>query len=191
MPLDFAIAPTRAEDTVAVIAIASRLKLYSEERMTALADWLDDSLTRGEASMYRFLTCREAGQIIGYSCFGPRWLTDSVFDVVDLGISPDQQRQGAGAALLRHTEQAICRLAGNLALVELSGAAQFQPAHRFLEKHGYRLAADIADFYAEGESQRTYIKKLQPAAYGVEVDGEAARRMRRLQKQALGYPGEE
>ncbi len=148
-----------ADEAAPIIAIMTETGLFSHERLSAMADWLDDYLTNGKASMYRFLSCRAEGRkTIGYSCYGPHWLTDSVFDVYGLAVAPGQQRQGMGAALLRETEGHICTLSGDLALIELSGSPRFQPAHHFLERRGYRLEATIADFYAEGESQLIYTK---------------------------------
>jgi len=189
--LNLVIAPTRAADAEQIINLTRAAGVLAPARVAALRDWVNDYLAQGAASMYRFLSCQQDGEVIGYSCYGPRWLTESAFDLYAIGVAPACQRQGVGTALLRQTEQEICVLAGNLVLVEASGLPGWLPVCRFFEARGYQMEAAIADFYADGDDQILYSKRLNPPDYGVEADFLAAQHMKRLQKQALGYAVED
>ncbi len=189
--LNLVIAPTRAADAEQIVSLTRAAGVLAPERVAALRDWVNDYLAQGAASMYRFLSCHQNGQVIGYSCYGPRWLTESAFDLYAVGVAPACQRRGVATALLRQTERDICVLAGNLVLVEVSGLPGWQPVRCFFEARGYHIEATIADFYADGDDQILYSKRLNPPDYGVEADLLAARHMKRLQKQALGYAVED
>jgi hypothetical protein len=45
-------------------------------------------------------------------------------------------------------------------LVDLSAHAAHAPARQFLTRQGFRLVADIPDFYREGEGKLTYARYL-------------------------------
>jgi hypothetical protein len=52
------------------------------------------------------------------------------------------------------------RLAGRarLVVVETAGRADYAPTRAFYQRHGYRIAATIPDFYAPGDDQVTFVK---------------------------------
>jgi ribosomal protein S18 acetylase RimI-like enzyme len=77
-----------------------------------------------------------------------------------IAVRPDRQRQGRGAALLRHVEQALAARDGRLLLVETSGLASFERTRAFYRKCGYDEEARIRDFYKAGEDKVVFRKAL-------------------------------
>ena len=70
---------------------------------------------------------------------------------------------GLGGKLLEFVEQDIREQQGRLLLIETSSTQHYQPTRKFYLKKGYALAADIADFYADGDGLVVFSKRISPA----------------------------
>ena len=152
---------TRADEAAPIVQLARDAQVFDGEEIAAVEELVGDYVAKGDASYYRFLSCRKDGRVLGFTCYCRRSLTRSTFDLCWICSAPDAQHQGVGGALLRQTEQAIRLQGGRLLLVETSSRPEYEPARRFYESHGYRREAVIADFYAEGDSLVLYSKRLE------------------------------
>ncbi|HSQ57900.1 MAG TPA: N-acetyltransferase, partial [Gemmata sp.] len=65
-----------------------------------------------------------------------------------------------GSKLLAFAEEEIRDRGGRLLLVETATLPKYEPTRRFYLKHGYTLAATIADFYADGDGMAVFAKRL-------------------------------
>ncbi len=151
---------THADEAGPIVNLARKAGVFNEEEIATVEELVGDYVAKGDASYYRFLSCRQNGRVLGFTCYSPRWLTQGTFDLCWICSAPDEQRQGVGGALVRQTEQAIRARGGRLVLVETSSRPEYEPARRFYESHGYRREAVITDFYAEGDSLVLYSKRL-------------------------------
>jgi D-alanine-D-alanine ligase len=152
---------SRAEEAEQIVNVARGARVFNEEEIATVEELIGDYVSRGNASDYHFLSCRQDGRVVGFACYGPRSLTRGTFDLYWIASVPDVQRQGVGGALLRQVEQEIRAQDGRLVIVETSDLPAYESARRFYESHGYRREAVIADFYAEGDSLVLYSKKLK------------------------------
>ena len=155
------IGATRADEATSIIQLAREAQVFDNEEIAAVEELVGDYVAKGDASPYRFLSCRQEGRVLGFTCYCARSLTRSTFDLCWICSAPDAQHQGVGGALLRQTEQAIRLQGGRLLLVETSSRPEYEPARRFYESHGYCREAVVADFYAEGDSLVLYSKRLE------------------------------
>ncbi len=151
---------TRADEAGQIVNLARQAGVFDQEEIAAVEELVDDYVTKGDASYYRFLSCCQNGSVSGFTCYSPRSLTQGTFDLCWICAAPGAQRQGVGSALIRQTEQAIRAHGGRLVLVETSSRPEYEPARRFYESNGYRREAVIKDFYAEGDSLMVYSKRL-------------------------------
>jgi ribosomal protein S18 acetylase RimI-like enzyme len=156
------IGKTRADEVEQIVSVTREAQVFDAEEIATVQELVDDYAARGDASIYRFLSCRLNGRVVGYTCYGKRSLTDSTFDLYWICSAPSAQRKGAGYALLQQTEQEIRAMGGWLLIVETSSRPEYEPARRFYDSHGYRREAVIEDFYAEGDSLVLYSKRLNP-----------------------------
>ena len=62
--------------------------------------------------------------------------------------------------LVRHVEDDIVRSGGRLFLIETSSLPSYEPTRRFYLKHNYEQAAIVRDFYADGDDQVIFRKRL-------------------------------
>jgi GNAT superfamily N-acetyltransferase len=99
------------------------------------------------------------GRLLGWICWGPTPCTLATFDLYWMAVDPAAQGAGVGSALIAEMEQ---RLEGSarLIVVETAGRADYAPTRAFYQARGYHAAAVIPDFYAPGDDQVVYVKKL-------------------------------
>ena len=156
------IGKTRADEVEQIVSVTREAQVFDAEEIATVQELVDDYVSKGDASSYRFLSCRLNGRVAGYTCYGKRSLTDSTFDLYWICSAPSAQRNGVGHALLQQTEREIRAMGGRLLIVETSSSPEYEPARRFYDSHGYRREAVIEDFYAEGDGLVLYSKRLNP-----------------------------
>ena len=76
-----------------------------------------------------------------------------------MAVDPVLQGLGIGSALLSEMER---RIAGSarLIVVETSGRPDYLPTRSFYEARGYEVGGIIPEFYAPGDDQVVYVKRL-------------------------------
>jgi ribosomal protein S18 acetylase RimI-like enzyme len=99
------------------------------------------------------------GRLAGWICWGPTPCTVGTVDLYWMAVDPALQGLGIGSALLIEMEQRIADWA-RLVVVETSGRADYQPTRAFYQARGYRIGAIIPEFYAPGDDQVVYVKRL-------------------------------
>ena len=150
----------RPSDVVAVMELVAETGFFSAAEVAVAGELLEDRLTRGPASDYRFVLADRAGRLAGYCCFGPIPLTQSSFDLYWIVVRPGTQRSGLGRRLLAMAETAARDLGATAMYVDTSSRAQYTPTRAFYERSGYRTAADFPDFYAPGDGKIVFVKRL-------------------------------
>jgi GNAT superfamily N-acetyltransferase len=168
LTLDDALAPVRFRDTPtdgdrrAVRDLAASTGFFSEEETAVAVELVEARLSQGLASGYRFIFAERDGVLDGYACFGPIPLTRSSYDLYWIAVRPVMQRAGLGRRLMELAEAAARDLGGTALYVETSTRAQYQPTHAFYRRLGYRLAAELPDFYGPADGQAIFTKRLLP-----------------------------
>jgi ribosomal protein S18 acetylase RimI-like enzyme len=153
--------PTDA-DRRAVRELTASTGFFSDEEIAVAVELVEARLAQGIASGYRFVFAERAGALDGYVCFGPIALTRSSYDLYWIAVRPAAQRTGLGRRLMDVAEAATRELGGTAMYVETSTRAQYSPTRAFYRRLGYRLAAELPDFYGPGDGQAIFSKPLQP-----------------------------
>lgn len=96
----------------------------------------------------------------GYACWGATPCTLGTFDLYWIAADPACHGKGAGHALLLRAEEDMRRRGGRLCIIETSSLPQYEPARRFYLRHGYKVAAEIQDFYAPGDHRLIFTRAL-------------------------------
>ena len=151
-----------ASDPDAVRALVLSTGFFSPEEVAVAVELVQERLGKGEASGYRFLFAERGGLMLGYTCFGLIPLTRSSHDLYWIVVHPHSQGAGLGRQLLAMTERAIATAGGTVVYAETSSRPQYEPTRAFYLKCGYRIAAEIADFYAPGDGKVVFEKRLTP-----------------------------
>jgi len=75
-------------------------------------------------------------------------------------VNPKCQGQGIGRKLLNFAEEKIRSKKGRMVIIETSSLPKYKPTRDFYLKNGYKLEAEIKDFYKVGDNIQVYIKHL-------------------------------
>jgi ribosomal protein S18 acetylase RimI-like enzyme len=148
-------------DGLQIQEITARAGVFNQDEVDCVAEIWQEYLTLGtEVCGYNFLVERDGEHILGFACYGPRDLTNGVFDLYWIAVDPNARRSGIGRALLIASEAAVRAVGGRMLIAETSGTAHYGSTRKFYEGMGYIQEATIKDFYIEGDDLAIFIKRF-------------------------------
>ncbi|MDX1378377.1 MAG: GNAT family N-acetyltransferase, partial [Anaerolineales bacterium] len=113
-----------------------------------------------EPDGYHFLVYRDGEKILGFTCFGIRYLTEGVYDLLFIAVDPETRRKGVGRELMINTEEAVREMGGRILIAETSGTPEYKSTRAFYVRMGYVNEASIKDFYKPGDDLVIYTKRV-------------------------------
>jgi len=135
---------------------------FNPEELQVAMELVDDRLTLGEDSHYRFLVAEHDGDVVGYACWGPIPGTVESADLYWIAVDPQRQGLGVGRTLLTTAERWMAESGRVRVYLETAGRALYTPTRAFYLACGYHVAAELTDFYAPGDARVTFLKVLDP-----------------------------
>lgn len=102
----------------------------------------------------------ETGRPLGFIQFSPAAITEGTWYVYWIAVAKAAHGRGIGAMLLDHAEATIRRDGGRLILIETSSKPLYEATRRFYLGRSYALQARIPDYYADGDDQCVFWKRL-------------------------------
>jgi ribosomal protein S18 acetylase RimI-like enzyme len=123
-------------------------------------DLFDEHLLKGETSNYKFMLHEKDGELLAYGCYGLIKLSNRRYHLHWLAVDRNHQKHGLGVQLEAAIASKIRAINGVKIYAEISNRDYHAPVRVFYEKCGYRLAAAIADYYADGDDKVLYVKDL-------------------------------
>ena len=155
------IAKALKADGAQVQEITAKAGVFNQEEVDCVREIWDDYVNLGaEECGYNFIVERNGDQVLGFACYGPRDLTDGVFDLYWIAVHPDARRDGVGKRLLTASEEAVRALGGRMLIAETSGTPLCEPTRKFYLGMGYSAEAVIKDFYSDGDDLAIFVKKV-------------------------------
>lgn len=152
-----------ASDESSVRRIVESTGFFHSYEVDIAVELVQERLRRGDASGYHFAFVEQQGAPVAYSCYGPIACTADSYDVFWIAVLKSHQRHGLGRWLMLLTERLISAAGGRRIYVETSGRPDYLPTRSFYERCQYLKAAELPDFYAEGDSKVIYVKVLERA----------------------------
>jgi ribosomal protein S18 acetylase RimI-like enzyme len=147
-------------DSDKVYSIVRSSGFFSPQEINVAVELVKERETKGPSSGYFFLFAEMAGDVAGYTCFGPIPCTEESYDIYWIAVSEPLRRLGLGRELLRRTEEKITEMGGRRIYVETSSRAQYQPTHAFYRRSGYGEAAILEHFYSPDDHKIIFLKVL-------------------------------
>lgn len=142
-------------------AITARAGVFNQEEVECVREiWEEYCAVGAEGCGYTFIVAREGSQVLGFACYGPRDLTEGVFDLYWIAVDPDTRRGGVGRGLLTASEEAVQRVGGRMLVAETSGTPLYAATRAFYVGMGYTAEAVIKDFYSQGDDLVIYVKRF-------------------------------
>lgn len=147
-------------DRAALAAMLVETGFFNAEEVAMALELVDDRLGHGEGSHYRFLLAEVEGKVTGYACWGPIPGTYESADLYWIVVHPKWQGRGVGRRLLAAAEAWMLEERRRRCWVETATRPQYAPTRSFYLACGYRLAAELADYYAPGDGKAIFAKVL-------------------------------
>ena len=91
-------------------------------------------------------------------------MADRVWNLLFIAVRPDLKGKGRGGALLQHVEAMLEEQGQRMLVIDTSGLPEFEPTRRFYLKHDYDLAAEIPDYWTDGDAKIVFVKRLNTPA---------------------------
>lgn len=152
------------EERDLILAAASGSGVFTAEEVRTVAEMFDDYVASGAArSGYHFCSCRQAGRLLGFACWGPTPLTDGTWDLYWICTAREAQKNGVGRSLFEAVETSIRAAGGRLIVIYTSSTPAYAAARRFYEKMGCSHSATITDYYRQGDDLLIYSKHVAGA----------------------------
>jgi len=150
----------RPQDRDAVREIITSSGFFSPGEVEIAVELVETRLAQGLQSGYYFWFAESAGEVLGYTCFGPIPGTAVSYDLYWIAVRHAHRGMRLGNSLLTRSEHTIAQLGGCRIYVETSSRALYAPTHGFYRAHAYRQEALLEDYYAPGDGKMIYVKVL-------------------------------
>ncbi len=152
----------RPSDREAVQRLLEATGFFNPEELSMAMELVDDRLTLGDDSHYRFLIAEHGSDVVGYASWGPIPGTSQSADLYWIAVDPAAQGLGVGRALLEAAERWMAEEARVRVYVETAGRPQYTPTRAFYTACNYHVAAEFEDFYSPGDAKVVFLKVLTP-----------------------------
>ncbi len=156
------IRPAKESDIAAILALTQGTGFFKTLEVETLEGVLHDYFDHGHHFQHRAFVWEEDGGVLGYVYHAPEEMTDRTWYVWWIAVAPEQQGRGIGGKLLAFAEEDVRVQDGRLLVVETSTTEHYEPTRRFYLRNDYTAAAEIPDFYADGDGMAVFTKRLAP-----------------------------
>lgn len=154
------ISPTKPEETPILVKLAEETGVFKPYEIQALQEVLDDYHAHEHLLGHRCASILEKGKPIAFVYFAPADMTDRSWYLYWIAVSKQIQAKGLGGKLLKYAEDEVKKANGRILFIETSSLPHYGLTRQFYLKHGYDLAAQIKDYYADGDDMVVFSKKM-------------------------------
>ena len=156
-----AIRPILPGDREAVRALIEGTGAFKPHEVEVAMELVDAALSRPDRKDYHpFVLVEEDGTVVSYACFGKNEMTAATFDMYWLATRADRMGKGYGRRIVSFVEEEVRRQGGRLLVIETSSKESYGDTRAFYEKIGCTLAAQLPDYYDQGDDKLIYLKPL-------------------------------
>lgn len=135
---------------------------FYEYEIEAAEDFLKYQLEDGDESGIHYYMAEDTntGKMVGFICFGFDSCTKYTYLLYWMAVHNDYRSKGIGKILLYKFEDYVREHGGKKICGETSGRDLYKPTRDFYVRNGYKLAAEIPDYYSKGDSRVTIVKDI-------------------------------
>lgn len=119
-----------------------------------------ETALRNPNSGYFFLFADGAGDLEGFTIYGPIDGTDNRYDLYWIAVSPKAQGKGLGNRLLAESVADARQRGATHMFIDTSTRNDYAAARRLYESQGFLPMGVLVDFYADGDSKALFGRKL-------------------------------
>jgi ribosomal protein S18 acetylase RimI-like enzyme len=145
--------------------ITRSVGLFREDEIPVALEVFDEATRGGPGKTYSVLGAESDNRLAGWICWGPTPCTVGTYDLYWMAVDPGLQGTGLGTALLSEMERRLEGVA-RLIIIETAGRREYAGTRAFYQARGYSAVSIIPDFYAPGDDQVVFVKRMSPALTG-------------------------
>jgi ribosomal protein S18 acetylase RimI-like enzyme len=140
--------------------ITRAVRRFREEEIPVALEVFDAAVSSDSNGSYLVLGAELDARLVAWICWGPTPCTLGTYDLYWMAVDPAVQGSGIGTALLTEMERRLSGLA-RLIVVETAGRPDYAATRGFYQARGYVAVSTIPDFYAPGDDQVVFVKKVR------------------------------
>lgn len=134
---------------------------FYEEEINIALELAGKNLKNGpEKSGYSFEIAELEGRMIAFACYGKIPGTKDSFDLYWIAVHEDHRGKGIGRLLLRRVEDIVSDMSGKHIWLGVSSRPLYNATRKFYRSLGYRVTAELYDFYAQNDNKIIFVKRL-------------------------------
>lgn len=150
------------KDREAVRNLVDGTGAFKPHEVDVAMELVDVALTRpGQDDYHPFVLEEEDGTVAAYACFGKNPMTKATYDLYWLATRTDRMGKGYGRRIVAFVEEEVKRRGGRLLVIETSSKESYGTTREFYLKIGCTLAAQLPDYYDEGDDKLIYLKNVR------------------------------
>jgi len=154
--------PIEAGDREAIRALVAGTGAFKPHEVDVAMELVEIALTqKGQDDYHPYVLAEGDGTVVAYACFGKNPMTKATFDLYWIATRADRMGKGYGRAILSFVEEEVRRRGGRLLVIETSSQESYGTQRLFYEKTGCTLAAQLPDYYDEGDDKLIYLKRIR------------------------------
>ncbi|MEM9768386.1 MAG: GNAT family N-acetyltransferase [Cyanobacteria bacterium P01_D01_bin.71] len=148
---------TTSEHREPLLAIIEASGQFDADGLAHVQSTLDAYFAnQGEAI---WLTALEESPV-GVAYCAPEPVTSGTWNLLMLWIKDGFEGRGFGKALVSEVENQLKQHQARLLIVETSQLPEFETARAFYERSGFKLEAEVKNFFDAGDNKLIYTKPL-------------------------------
>ena len=149
-------------DRDAIRSLIAGTGAFKEFEVDVAMELVYIALTRPDQDDYHPYVLEEDDRTIAaYACFGKNAMTKATFDLYWIATRADRMGKGYGRKMVVFVEEDVRRRGGKLLVIETSSKESYGTTREFYRKIGCTLAAQLPDYYDEGDDKLIYLKRIR------------------------------
>lgn len=156
--------PLRPVHRERVRDIVSKTGAFRASEVEVALEVFDDAFRPGQTDYYLVGAFDPDGALLGYASYGPRPGAADTWDLYWIAVHPEAQGTGVGRSLWEAVEGQLHTQDARLCVIETSSRSDYEATRRFYDACGMDRAAQVPDFYDDGDDLVIYVKRLRKRA---------------------------
>lgn len=148
------------KDKPVIKAILESTGVFYPYEIDIAIEIIDTYINQGESSGYTFILAEIDNEVVGYINYGTVPCTVNSWDIYWIAVNKQVMNLGLGTILMKKAEDDIESLGGRHIWVETSSRDDYHSTRQFYLKKQYAVAAELQDFYSEGDNKVIFHKKV-------------------------------
>lgn len=160
---DLRVLPSTPDDRASIYDILMRSEIFNRGDAECVDEMFVETWTkrRNDEDNYRWLSCWDNEQMIGFACYGTESLTQDTWDLFWICVRPEARGKGAGRALIDEAVSQARKANGRLMVIYTSSTPKYALARQLYESVGFNRTAIVPDYYSDGDDLYIYSKRLR------------------------------